>query len=113
MKLLTIALAAMFISFTAHAGTAKQSELNWLETIIQTLTGTQATTENPKTIHTTIRKSHLHKHGHRHASTIHKSHASAGVTKSPVHTKNEKLYEEFQIWYYKQLFNPMAPEYQK
>src|SRR6266853_6147325 len=101
---------------TAHAGTPKADpyQPNWFEQIIQTLTGTQAETENPKTTPTIIKRNHHRKHGHRHASTTHKSHASAGGIKyhAPTLTKeNAKLFEEFQEWHNKQqlykLFNPI------
>jgi len=99
-------------SVCAKPAVPQQPEPNWFEQIIQTLTGTQATTENPKITHTIIKRNHHHKHGHRHASTTHKSHASAGVTKSHAPTAaNQKLFEEFQEWHNRQqlyqLFNPI------
>jgi len=113
-----IAVLGIFVAImasTANAQPLKQPELNWFEQIFQTLTGTQTTTENPKTTPTTIKKHHHHKHGHRHASTTHKSHASAGVTKSHAPTAaNQKLFEEFKEWHDRQelykLFNPIQHE---
>lgn len=106
----------MLTSVCAKPAVPQQPEPNWFEQIFQTLTGTtQATTESPKITPTIIKKHHHRKHGHRHASTTHKSHASAGVTKYPALTKeNQKLFEEFQEWHNKQqlyqLFNPIQHE---
>lgn len=109
-SILIICATLMFGCVSASSASPECFDPNPVMQLVQVLTGS-CTTENPKTTHTTIRKNHRHKHGHRHASTTHKSHASAGVTKSPVHTENEKLYEEFKAWrdmqeLYK-LFNPI------
>src|SRR5882672_594013 len=115
MKAILAAVVLGFIALattTASAQPLKQFETNWIEQIIQTLTGTQQQTVVPVT------PQHRHtihkKHRHYHHASVTTQRASAGVMKSHVHMskkEKDKLFGQFEEWHQRQqlyqLFNPI------
>ncbi len=102
-------------AITTTKTTASAQPLNWFEQIIQTLTasttmsltGTIQTQPAEVAVpvtprhHHTIHKKHRHSH-HAHTST---PHVSVGGMKSNVHSHaHTKLFEEFEVWRKKQLW---------
>jgi|SRR6266853_899855 len=113
---LTLGLFVMMAATTAYAQPLKKYETNWLETIIQTLIGTQQQSEIPVISHH-HRKFRTHGKIHRSCHLKTKCHVkisgganiilhpvSAGATISPAHTK---LFHEFEEWQKKQKYEEL------